>query len=170
MALIDRGTYWQCAYVFEKGGADEVRARGIERFRAEIAEVASVAALDVAALRGGDDVKLLTVALDRLDRWHQPGLLAIGDAAHVMSPIGGVGINVAVQDAVAAANILAAPLAAGENIDRLLPRVQARRLPAVRAIQSFQDVAQRRIVSRMLARGYCDCSTVSPRSGTCLPC
>lgn len=152
MALIDRGDYWQCAYVFAKGTADEIRARGLESFRAEVAATAPML-VEAAAIAGWDDVKLLTVALDRLERWHRPGLLVIGDAAHAMSPIGGVGINVAVQDAVAAANILAGPMARGEDVEALLPAVQARRMPAVRAIQSFQDAAQRRIVGRMLARG-----------------
>jgi 2-polyprenyl-6-methoxyphenol hydroxylase-like FAD-dependent oxidoreductase len=151
IALIDRGDYWQCAYVFAKGSADEVRARGLDRFKAEVAQTAPMFALDVSAIGSWDDVKLLTVALDRLEHWHRPGLLVIGDAAHAMSPIGGVGINVAVQDAVAAANILAGPLAKGEDLDALLPQVQKRRLPAVRAIQGFQDNAQRRIISRVLA-------------------
>ncbi|HLL59657.1 MAG TPA: FAD-dependent oxidoreductase [Allosphingosinicella sp.] len=151
IALIDRGEYWQCAYVFAKGSADEVRARGLDLFKAEVAEMAPMFALDVSAIESWDDVKLLTVALDRLERWHRPGLLVIGDAAHAMSPIGGVGINVAVQDAVAAANIVAGPLADGRDVDPLLPSVQKRRLPAVRAIQSFQDNAQRRIISRVLA-------------------
>jgi 2-polyprenyl-6-methoxyphenol hydroxylase-like FAD-dependent oxidoreductase len=151
IALIDRGDYWQCAYVFAKGSANEVRARGLDRFKAEVAGTAPMFALDVGAIESWNDVKLLTVALDRLERWHRPGLLVIGDAAHAMSPIGGVGINVAVQDAVAASNILAGPLSRGEDVDPLLPRVQKRRLPAVRAIQGFQDAAQRRIVSRVLA-------------------
>ncbi|HEX8309180.1 MAG TPA: FAD-dependent oxidoreductase [Allosphingosinicella sp.] len=152
MALIDRGDYWQCAYVFAKGTADEVRALGIERFRADVAATARHIPLDVAAIESWDDVKLLTVALDRLELWHSPGLLVIGDAAHAMSPIGGVGINVAVQDAVAAANVLAGPMAAGEDLDPLLAKVQERRLPAVRMIQGFQDAAQRRVVSRLLEK------------------
>jgi 2-polyprenyl-6-methoxyphenol hydroxylase-like FAD-dependent oxidoreductase len=152
MAMIDRGDYWQCAYVFAKGTADEVRALGLERFRADVAATARHIPLDVAAIATWDDVKLLTVALDRLERWHSPGLLVIGDAAHAMSPIGGVGINVAVQDAVAAANVLAGPMAAGEDVDVLLPKVQERRLPAVRMIQGFQDTAQRRVVSRLLEK------------------
>jgi 2-polyprenyl-6-methoxyphenol hydroxylase-like FAD-dependent oxidoreductase len=152
MALIDRGYYWQCAYVFAKGTADEVRSRGLERFRADVAATARRLPLDVAAIASWDDVKLLTVALDRLERWHAPGLLVIGDAAHAMSPIGGVGINVAVQDAVAAANALAAPMAAGEDVEPLLHKVQERRLPAVRLIQGFQDAAQRRVVSRLLEK------------------
>jgi 2-polyprenyl-6-methoxyphenol hydroxylase-like FAD-dependent oxidoreductase len=151
MALIDRGDYWQCAYVFPKGQADAIRARGIEAFRADVARVAARIAPRVEAIGSWDDVKLLTVALDRLERWHRPGLLAIGDAAHAMSPIGGVGINVAVQDAVAAANILAGPMARGEDPDLLLPRVQARRMLAVRTIQAFQNAAQKRIITPLLA-------------------
>ena len=151
MAMIDRGDYWQCAYVFAKGQAEEVRARGLEAFRADVAAVGAPMAPQVEAIAGWDDVKLLTVALDRLERWHRPGLLVIGDAAHAMSPIGGVGINVAVQDAVAAANILAGPLAQGADPDPLLARVQARRMPAVRAEQAFQDAAQKRIIGRLLA-------------------
>ena len=151
MAMIDRGDYWQCAYVFAKGQAEEVRARGLEAFRADVAAVGAPMAPQVEAIAGWDDVKLLTVALDRLERWHRPGLLVIGDAAHAMSPIGGVGINVAVQDAVAAANILAGPLARGADPDPLLARVQARRMPAVRAVQAFQDAAQKRIIGRVLA-------------------
>ncbi|MDB5691639.1 MAG: FAD-dependent oxidoreductase [Alphaproteobacteria bacterium] len=150
MALIDRGDYWQCAYVFAKGEAEAIRARGLDAFRADIARTAPFARLEVSAISGWDDVKLLTVALDRLECWDRPGLLVIGDAAHAMSPIGGVGINVAVQDAVAAANILAGPLAAGEDVDPLLRRVEKRRLLAVRATQAFQNTAQKRIISRLL--------------------
>lgn len=151
MALIDRGDYWQCAYVFPKGQEAEVRARGLDAFRADVAKVAPMLAERVTEIRSWDDVKLLSVALDRLDRWHRPGLLVIGDAAHAMSPIGGVGINVAIQDAVAAANILAAPLARGEPVDGLLGKVQARRLIAVRATQAFQNAAQKRIITPLLA-------------------
>ena len=151
VALIDRGDYWQCAYVFAKGTADEIRARGLEQFQAEVAATAPMLPLEVSAIESWDDVKLLTVALDRLESWHRRGLLVIGDAAHAMSPIGGIGINVAVQDAVAAANILAGPMARGEDADPLLAKVQARRMPAVRAVQRLQDAAQRRIVSRLLA-------------------
>jgi 2-polyprenyl-6-methoxyphenol hydroxylase-like FAD-dependent oxidoreductase len=153
IALIDRGDYWQCAYVFAKGTAEEVRARGLEQFRAEVAAAARMFPLEVAAIASWDDVKLLTVTLDRLQRWHRSGLLVIGDAAHAMSPIGGVGINVAIQDAVAAANILAGPMANGEPLDPLLSKVQSRRMPAVRMIQGFQAAAQRRVISRVLAGG-----------------
>jgi 2-polyprenyl-6-methoxyphenol hydroxylase-like FAD-dependent oxidoreductase len=151
MALIDRGDYWQCAYVFPKGRAEEIRARGLDAFRADVARVAERVNPRVEAIAGWDDVKLLTVALDRLERWHRPGLLVIGDAAHAMSPIGGVGINVAIQDAVAAANILAGPMARGADVDPLLRKVQKRRTLGVRAIQGFQNAAQKRIISRLLA-------------------
>jgi 2-polyprenyl-6-methoxyphenol hydroxylase-like FAD-dependent oxidoreductase len=152
IALIDRGDYWQCAWVFPKGEADHVRTAGIAAFRAEVAGAAPMVAGRVGAVASWDDVKLLTVTLDRLETWHRPGLLVIGDAAHAMSPIGGVGINVAVQDAVAAANILAGPMARGEDLDPLLARVQARRLPAVRLIQGAQAAAQRAIIAPLLQR------------------
>jgi 2-polyprenyl-6-methoxyphenol hydroxylase-like FAD-dependent oxidoreductase len=152
MALIDRGDYWQCAYVFPKGMEVEVRARGIAAFRDEVAGLAPTLRERIGAVQSWDDVKLLSVSLDRLEQWHRPGLLVIGDAAHAMTPIGGVGINVAVQDAVAAANALAGPMAAGDDVDPLLGRVEKRRLPAVRMIQGFQKVAQDRIISRLLMR------------------
>jgi 2-polyprenyl-6-methoxyphenol hydroxylase-like FAD-dependent oxidoreductase len=151
MALIDRGDYWQCAYVFAKGQVEEIRARGLDAFRADVRRVAARVQPRVEAIESWDDVRLLTVALDRLERWHRPGLLVIGDAAHAMSPIGGVGINVAIQDGVAAANILAGPMARGEDPDPLLAKVQKRRRFAVRAIQGFQNAAQKRIISRLLA-------------------
>lgn len=150
IALIDRGDYWQCAFVFPKGSADAIRDAGLPRFLADVANTAPMLDLDVGAIRSWDEIKLLTVALDRLERWHRPGLLVLGDAAHAMSPIAGVGINVAIQDAVAAANILAEPMAAGAPVDALLHHVQRRRMPAVRAIQGIQDAAQRRIVGRVL--------------------
>jgi 2-polyprenyl-6-methoxyphenol hydroxylase-like FAD-dependent oxidoreductase len=151
LVLIDRGEYWQCAYVFPKGQAEAVRARGLDEFREEVARVAFRFEPQVSAIKDWDQVKLLTVALDRLDQWHLPGLLVIGDAAHAMSPIGGVGINVAIQDAVAAANILAGPMAAGEDVDPLLARVRKRRLLAVRAIQAVQNAAQKRVITPLLA-------------------
>ena len=117
-----------------------------------MAAVAPMLAPAIQAVASWEDVKLLTVALDRLTRWHRPGLLAIGDAAHAMSPVGGVGINLAVQDAVAAANILAGPLARGEDVDRLLARVQARRMLPTRLIQGMQRAIQTRIIGRLLAR------------------
>ena len=153
IALIDRGDYWQCAYVFPKGIAPAIQARGIAAFRADVVAVAPVLGAAIEAVASWDDVKLLTVALDRLTRWHRSGLLAIGDAAHAMSPIGGVGINLAIQDAVAAANILAGPLARGEAIDDLLARVQARRMLPTRLIQGIQRAVQTRIIGRLLQGG-----------------
>jgi 2-polyprenyl-6-methoxyphenol hydroxylase-like FAD-dependent oxidoreductase len=151
MALIDRGTYWQCAYVFPKGSGDAVRARGVDAFRSEVAAAAPMLAAEIGAVASWDDVKLLAVALDRLERWHRPGLLVIGDAAHAMSPVGGIGINIAVQDAVAAANILAGPLREGRDPNPLLGQVEKRRLPAVRRTQSMQKAVQERIISAVLA-------------------
>ncbi|QPQ55729.1 FAD-dependent oxidoreductase [Allosphingosinicella flava] len=151
MALIDRGDYWQCAYVFGKGQEAAVKASGLDAFRADVARAAPMVADAVGAIQSWGDVKLLSVALDRLETWHKPGLLVIGDAAHAMSPIGGVGINVAVQDAVAAANILAGPMARGEDVDPLLGRVEKRRRLQVRTIQAFQDAAQKRIIQPLLA-------------------
>ncbi|HEX7741164.1 MAG TPA: FAD-dependent oxidoreductase [Sphingobium sp.] len=145
LAQIDRGDYWQCAYVFAKGRADALRARGIAAFRAEIAALSPDIADGVEELTDWDQVKLLTVALDRLTRWHRPGLLAIGDAAHAMSPVGGVGINLAVQDAVAAANLMAGPMAEGRDLDRIAPLVQQRRLLPTRVIQRMQKMAHDRI-------------------------
>ena len=111
LVMIDRGEYWQCAYVIPKGGVDELKSKGLDAFRAAIVEVAPVMHDRVRELASWDDVKLLTVKVDRLQRWHRPGLLCIGDAAHAMSPVGGVGINLAIQDAVAAANRLARAVA-----------------------------------------------------------
>ena len=125
--MIDRGDYWQCALVIEKGGYDEIRGEGIEAFRNRIVALAPALADRVGEIESFDDVKLLTVTVDRLRRWYRPGFLCIGDAAHAMSPIGGVGINLAIQDAVAAANILAAPLASGTVATEHLRAVQMRR-------------------------------------------
>ena len=152
VVLIDRGTYWQTAFLVPKGGAEEVRARGIGWVREQVAE----AFPDIRFPEDGepdsvDDLKLLSVALDRLTRWHRPGLLAIGDAAHAMSPIGGIGINLAIQDAVAAANLLAGPMAAGADPDPLLGEVQKRRLFPTRVIQAGQKAAQDNIIGRVLS-------------------
>jgi 2-polyprenyl-6-methoxyphenol hydroxylase-like FAD-dependent oxidoreductase len=151
LVMIDRGDYWQCAFLIPKGAAKAYEERGIEAIRAEVA-AAAPDDLDVAELDEISDLHLLTVKLDRLTTWHRPGLLAIGDAAHAMSPIGGIGINLAVQDAVAAANVLAGPLARGENVDRLLRKVQERRLFPTRLIQGGQKAAQDRIIGRLLRR------------------
>jgi 2-polyprenyl-6-methoxyphenol hydroxylase-like FAD-dependent oxidoreductase len=149
LVMIDRGDYWQCAFVIPKGAAESYQARGIDAIREEVAQAAP-AELDLAELDEISDLHLLTVKLDRLTRWSKPGLLAIGDAAHAMSPIGGIGINLAVQDAVAAANTLAAPLARGEDVDPLLHEVQDRRMFATRAIQGAQKLAQERVIGRVL--------------------
>ncbi|MEO7503764.1 MAG: FAD-dependent oxidoreductase [Sphingomicrobium sp.] len=151
IVMIDRGDYWQCAFVIAKGSADVIKARGIAAFRADVRAAApDLPDLD-AALPDFDAPKLLSVSLDRLTCWHRPGLLAIGDAAHAMSPVGGIGINLAVQDAVAAANILAAPLARGEDIDALLGQVQARRLWPTRVIQGAQQLVQERLLAPLIA-------------------
>jgi 2-polyprenyl-6-methoxyphenol hydroxylase-like FAD-dependent oxidoreductase len=149
LVMIDRGDYWQCAFVIPKGAAEAYQARGIDAIRDEV-RAAAPAELDLAELDDISDLHLLTVKLDRLTRWYEPGLLAIGDAAHAMSPIGGIGINLAVQDAVAAANELAGPLARGEDIDPLLKRVQERRMFPTRVIQGAQKLAQDRVIGRVL--------------------
>jgi 2-polyprenyl-6-methoxyphenol hydroxylase-like FAD-dependent oxidoreductase len=149
--LIDRGDYWQCAYVIPKGKAEELEARGVGPIREAAHEAAPD--LDFRELDDISDLKLLSVALDRLTCWFKPGLLAIGDAAHAMSPIGGIGINLAVQDAVAAANILAAPLARGEDVDPLLRKVQERRMFPTRMIQGAQKLAQDNVIGRLLQSG-----------------
>ena len=113
MVTFDRGDYWQCAYVIAKGQYDAVKARGLPALLDDIARMAPILKSGLADVKSWDDVKLLTVAINRLKRWTRPGLLCIGDAAHAMSPIGGVGVNLAVQDAVATANLLAAKLANG---------------------------------------------------------
>jgi 2-polyprenyl-6-methoxyphenol hydroxylase-like FAD-dependent oxidoreductase len=149
LVMIDRGDYWQCAFLIPKGAAEAYQQRGIEAIREEVAKAAPED-LNVAELDEISDLHLLTVKLDRLTTWHRPGLLAIGDAAHAMSPIGGIGINLAIQDAVATANILAGPLSDGQNVDPLLRRVQERRLFPTRVIQAGQKAAQDRVIGRLL--------------------
>jgi 2-polyprenyl-6-methoxyphenol hydroxylase-like FAD-dependent oxidoreductase len=149
--MIDRGNYWQCAYVIPKGTADEIRSKGIDAFRAAIVGVAPAMHDRVGEIASWDDVKLLTVKVDRLRTWHRPGLLCIGDAAHAMSPVGGVGINLAIQDAVAAANRLAVPLRTGSVTEDDLASVQRRRTFPTRATQWIQVQVQNRILSRVLA-------------------
>jgi 2-polyprenyl-6-methoxyphenol hydroxylase-like FAD-dependent oxidoreductase len=148
---LDRGDYWQCAFVIRKGQLEELRLRGIKAFRSEIARIVPLFAERVETVGSWDDVKLLTVKVDRLRRWFRPGLLCIGDAAHAMSPIGGVGINLAVQDAVATANLLAGPLRAGALTEADLLSVQRRRLFPTRVTQAFQVLVQNRVLSRVLA-------------------
>jgi 2-polyprenyl-6-methoxyphenol hydroxylase-like FAD-dependent oxidoreductase len=150
--LINRGPYWQCGYVIPKDGAGEVRRRGLEAFRASVAALAPFAADRIVEIRDWDDVKLLTVKVDRLRQWYRPGLLCIGDAAHAMSPVGGVGINLAVQDAVAAANRLWMPLREGRLTTEHLRLVQRRREWPTRVTQWLQLQAQRRVISPTLGR------------------
>ena len=150
VVLIDRRNYWQVAYLVPKGSADAVQAKGVEWIAGQVAAAFPDLIFPPNALRSPDDLHLLTVALDRLTCWHRPGLLAIGDAAHAMSPIGGVGINLAIQDAVAAANALAGPMASSQPVDGLLHKVQARRLIPTRLIQSVQKLAQEAIIGRVL--------------------
>jgi 2-polyprenyl-6-methoxyphenol hydroxylase-like FAD-dependent oxidoreductase len=149
LVMIDRGDYWQCAFLIPKGAAEEYQKRGINAIREEVA-AAAPADLDLAELDEITDLHLLTVKLDRLTTWHKPGLLAIGDAAHAMSPIGGIGINLAIQDAVAAANALAGPLSRGKDVSPLLAKVQERRMFPTRVIQGGQKAAQDRIIGRLL--------------------
>jgi len=151
LVMIDRGTYWQCAYVIPKGAAEDVKARGIEAFRAAIGEVAPEMRDRMAEIRSFDDVSLLTVKIDRLRSWRRPGLLCIGDAAHAMSPVGGVGINLAIQDAVAAANRLAGPLRAGSVTEDDLAAVQRRRTFPTKATQRLQILIQNNVLGRALA-------------------
>ncbi len=153
VVLIDRDAYWQAAFLIPKGEEAKVRALGLEWLREEFKKAFPDMNFDGRFPQSHEEVKLLSVALDRLTSWSRPGLLAIGDAAHAMSPIGGIGINLAIQDAVAAANVLAGPLARGENVDRLLRRVQKRRLFPTRIIQSGQKAAQERIIGRVLGGG-----------------
>jgi len=148
--MLDRGDYWQCGFLIAKGGAAVVQATGLPTFRATIAEVMPMVADRVDELKTWDDVKLLSVAIDRLRQWCKPGLLCIGDAAHAMSPVGGVGINLAIQDAVAAANILSAPLLVGTCTLDDLYRVQKRREWPTRLTQGLQVIIQNRILTRVL--------------------
>jgi len=151
LVMLNRGDYWQCAYVIAKGSADTLKAAGIEKFRQRIASLMPFLADRMHELRTVDDLKLLTVGVDRLEKWWKPGLLCIGDAAHTMSPLGGVGVNIAVQDAVAAANILAGPLKEGRLSDADLQAVQERRRWPVRATQAMQLFLQNRMIAPTLA-------------------
>ena len=153
VVLIDRGDYWQCAFLIPKGGFEDTKRAGLPAFRRSIAEAVPLFADRVEDLTDWDHVKLLTVAVDRLERWRRPGLLCIGDAAHAMSPIGGVGVNLAVQDAVAAANILWRPLASGTVSEDDLARVQKRREFPARVTQRIQIFMQNNVIGRALGAG-----------------
>lgn len=151
MVMLNRGDYWQCAYVIPKGGIDAVRQRGLPAFRDSVLAMSPFLQGRIGEIASWDDVKLLTVAIDRLRRWYRPGLLCIGDAAHAMSPVGGVGINLAIQDAVATANALAAPLREGKVSEAQLEAIQERRTMPMRIIQWLQVQIQNRVLSRALA-------------------
>jgi 2-polyprenyl-6-methoxyphenol hydroxylase-like FAD-dependent oxidoreductase len=151
LIMINRGSHWQFGYIIMKGSAEENRKQGLEAFREAVATLAPFAADRKGEIRNWDDLKLLTVRVDRLLHWYRPGLLCIGDAAHAMSPIGGVGVNLAVQDGVAAANLLAQPLREGRLTTEHLRLVQQRRLLPTRIVQGMQVLVQRRVVSRVLS-------------------
>lgn len=150
LAMLDRGDYWQCAYVIPKGGIEDVKQKGIENFRSAIAKIAPFLANRTQHIGSWDDVKLLTVEVDRLQQWFRPGLLCIGDAAHAMSPIGGVGINLAIQDAVATANIVAEPLRRGAVTVNDLVKVQDRREWPTVMTQRLQLFLQKNVIARVL--------------------
>jgi 2-polyprenyl-6-methoxyphenol hydroxylase-like FAD-dependent oxidoreductase len=150
LVMLDRGDYWQCAFVIPKGGIDRVKANGIDAFRQRVVALSPFLADRVGELKSFDDVKLLSVMVNRLRQWWRPGLICIGDAAHAMSPIGGVGINIAVQDAVAAANCLATPLKSGTTTSGHLQAVQARRDFPARMTQKIQLTMQNRIIGPAL--------------------
>jgi 2-polyprenyl-6-methoxyphenol hydroxylase-like FAD-dependent oxidoreductase len=151
LVMLNRNDYWQCAYVIPKGTADEVKHAGLDEFRNAIGEIAPFLRDRLHEIDGWDQVKLLTVQVDRLSQWYRGGLICIGDAAHAMSPVGGVGINLAVQDAVAAANILAEPLARGTVTIDTLKQVQQRREFPTRITQRLQIIMQNRIIGPALA-------------------
>jgi 2-polyprenyl-6-methoxyphenol hydroxylase-like FAD-dependent oxidoreductase len=151
LVMLDRGDYWQVGLVIRKGGAEQMRRKDIELLRAGIVELAPYLTDRVKELDTWDDVKLLTVKVDRLRQWWRPGLLCIGDAAHAMSPIGGVGINLAIQDAVAAANLLAGPLGNGILTPDHLSAVQRRRTLPTRLTQGMQVTIQTNVIAPVLA-------------------
>ena len=158
LVTFDRGDYWQCAYLIAKGQYDVVKARGLDAFRNDVTGMAAVLSAGMSDVKTWDDVKLLTVAINRLKRWTRPGLLCIGDAAHAMSPVGGVGVNIAIQDAVATANLLAAKLVTlkgsqGCPSDQELDAVQKRRTFPVRMTQAMQVAVQNNLISRVIKPG-----------------
>ncbi|WP_453942854.1 FAD-dependent oxidoreductase [Bradyrhizobium sp. USDA 372] len=153
MITFDRGDYWQCAYVIAKGQYEAVKARGLSALLDDVVRMAPMLRSGIAEVKRFDDVKLLTVAINRLARWTQPGLLCIGDAAHAMSPVGGVGVNLAVQDAVATANILADKLQHGCPSEHELDAIRRRREFPVKMTQRMQVVVQNNIISGALQGG-----------------
>jgi 2-polyprenyl-6-methoxyphenol hydroxylase-like FAD-dependent oxidoreductase len=150
LVMLDRGEYWQCGFVIPKGAFEEIQRRGLPAFRDDIADIAPFMRDRVGELREWSDIKLLTVRVDRLRQWYRPGLLCIGDAAHAMSPIGGVGINLAIQDAVAAANLLFSPFREGVVTTGDLQKVQHRREFPTRLTQGVQVFIQKRVISPVL--------------------
>jgi 2-polyprenyl-6-methoxyphenol hydroxylase-like FAD-dependent oxidoreductase len=153
VAVFNRASFWQIGYVIPKGAEARIRAEGLESFRRAVAEIVPELADRVSELDDWDQVKLLTVRADRLERWYRPGYLAIGDAAHAMSPVAGVGINIAIQDAVVAANVLWRPLREGRVARRHLAEVQLRRAMPVRLVQRVQTLIQNQIVTPALGAG-----------------
>jgi 2-polyprenyl-6-methoxyphenol hydroxylase-like FAD-dependent oxidoreductase len=151
MVMLNRGDYWQCAFVIPKGGIEAVKREGLQAFRERVAGLEPWLHDRLGELKSFDDIKLLTVAIDRLKQWYKPGVLCIGDAAHAMSPVGGVGVNLAVQDAVAAANVLAEPLRQNTVTDANLAAVQARRAFPTKVIQRMQVIVQNKLLSPALA-------------------
>jgi 2-polyprenyl-6-methoxyphenol hydroxylase-like FAD-dependent oxidoreductase len=149
--MLNRGDYWQCGFVIPKGSRDQLQRQGLSAFRNAVAQLAPFMADRVGELHDWEPIKLLTVQVDRLRRWYRPGLLCIGDAAHAMSPVGGVGINLAIQDAVAASNLLAAPLHDGRLTTEDLCRVQQRREWPTRMTQRVQIAIQNRVIRRALS-------------------
>lgn len=151
LILINRGEHWQCGLVIPKDSAGALREQGLDRFRQDLAAALPLSGDRAAAIVDWDQVKLLTVQVDRLRTWHRPGLLCIGDAAHAMSPVGGVGINLAIQDAIATANILAGQLLEGGIGEGDLARVQKRRALPARVTQAIQIAVQSRVIGRVLS-------------------
>jgi 2-polyprenyl-6-methoxyphenol hydroxylase-like FAD-dependent oxidoreductase len=151
LVLLHRGDYWQVGYLVRKGGYEAIRERGLDAFQEAVTRAAPFLADRVGEIESFDEVKLLVVKVDRLERWWRTGLLCIGDAAHAMSPVGGVGINVAVQDAVATANLLGQPLRERTLRDADLARVQRRRELPTRATQALQVMIHNRVIGRVLA-------------------
>jgi 2-polyprenyl-6-methoxyphenol hydroxylase-like FAD-dependent oxidoreductase len=146
IVTIDRNDYWQCGFAIGKGGMEHIHAAGLEAFKAAVANGARFLSDRVDELKSFDDVKLLNVSVDRLTTWSKPGLLCIGDAAHAMSPVGGVGVNLAIQDAVATANLLASKLKTGKLDDHDLDAVRQRRLFPVQVIQRLQVAVHNRVL------------------------
>jgi 2-polyprenyl-6-methoxyphenol hydroxylase-like FAD-dependent oxidoreductase len=150
LVMIDRGEYWQCAYLIAKGSMEQLRQEGLPAFHSKLARVAPFLADRLEELQSWDDIKLLTVAVDRLKQWYRPGMLCIGDAAHAMSPAGGVGINLAIQDAIATANILGPALKHGPVEPEQLALVQKRREWPTRMTQRLQVLLQNRLITPVL--------------------